>query len=79
VEANEEKNNYLRERRQNNQDERIWLQKLVDNGEQLDHADEAKMNQLVEAHQKNNNLELERQCNHQDERIWLQKLVDNGK
>jgi hypothetical protein len=35
-----------------NQDEHHRLQKLVDNGMQLDHADEVKLNKLEATHQK---------------------------
>ncbi len=45
------------EHKRNNQDERHWLQKLVDNGQQLVHAEEAKLNKLVEAHQKKNDCQ----------------------
>jgi hypothetical protein len=49
------------EHQQNNQDERHWLQKLVDNGEQLDHDEEAKLNELVAAHQKKRDHKHEHQ------------------
>ncbi len=35
--------------------EHHWLQQLVYYGEQLDHAEEAKLNELVAAHQRRNN------------------------
>jgi hypothetical protein len=50
VAAHQKNNNRDIERQQNNRDERQRLQNLVDDGEQLDHAKEAKLNKLVVAH-----------------------------
>jgi hypothetical protein len=68
VAAHQKNNDRSRERHRNNRVERIRLQKLVDNGEQLVHSDEAKLNELVGAHQKKNNRDRERQQNNRDER-----------
>jgi hypothetical protein len=46
-------------RKGNNRVERHWLQKLVENGEQLDLADEAKLNKLVATHQKKKDRDRE--------------------
>jgi hypothetical protein len=43
----------------NYRDECHQLQKLVDNGEQSDHAEAAKLNKVVTAHQKNKGREHE--------------------
>jgi hypothetical protein len=65
-----------RKRRKANRDKHHRLQKLVDNGGQLDHANEAKLNKLVAARRKNNNHKRESYQNNRDERHRLQKLLD---
>jgi hypothetical protein len=57
----EAKNDRMPRHKQNNRDKRHWLQKLVDNGKHLDHADEAKLNKLVAAHQKKTDQRHERE------------------
>jgi hypothetical protein len=48
-----------RDQETNNQDEHHWLQKLIENDKQLDHAQEAKLNKLAAAHQKKKDYERE--------------------
>jgi hypothetical protein len=71
-------NSPMREHEQNNKIKHRWLQKLLDNGVQLDHAEEAKLNKLEAAHQKYNSRMRECKRNNKIKRHWLQKLVDNG-
>ncbi len=53
-------NSRMREREQNNKIEHLRLQKLVVNGVQLDHAEEAKLNKIEAVHQKYNSRMHER-------------------
>ncbi len=75
--AHQMDNRCMHERKRNNLGKCHWLQKLVDNGVQLDHADEAKLNILEAAHQKYNSCMPERKGNNQVKGHRLQELVDN--
>ncbi len=66
-------------KKQNNWDEHHRVQKLIKNGKQLDHAQEAKLNKLVAANQKKKDYEHEYYQNNQDEHHLLQKLMENDK
>ncbi len=65
MESHQKIKDYLLECYQNNQDEHHQLQKLVDNGKQWDHDEEAKLNKLVAVHLEKKEYPSERYATNQ--------------